>query len=116
MNKQNGFILCDAMIAISMALLLLVPVVGFTYHAVYTYRKASLMMGATAIGRNEMERLRLEPIGMGGERREKSHQGRVYIVSSQIVSMEQDYLRYDVEVLDSEGTAYRFRRLEKKSP
>ncbi len=114
MNKRNGFILADTVLAVVFSLACLLPASALTRQAVSTYGRARYIVEASAIGRAEMESLRSVQAEWNTVRTE-NWQGRIYTVHSRIAGISEQYVQYWVEVTDPDGVVHPFRRLAKSS-
>ncbi len=113
MNK-NGFLLCDALAAVLLSAVFLFPILALTAQSVSMYRQAQRSMAAAAIGRNMMEEIRHRQSMTVPYQQSYDWEGVSYMVTVNITSVAENYLRYDVQVQGEDGIPYEFRRLERK--
>ncbi len=113
MNK-NGFLLGDALAAVTLSMLFLLPVLALTAQSVSMYRQAQRSMAAAAIGRNKMEEIRQQQSMTVPCQQKYDWQGAVYTVTVDIIPVAEMYLRYDVMVQGDDGIRHEFHRLERK--
>ena len=112
--NKNGFLLGDALAAVTLSVLFLLPVLTLTAQSVSMYRQAQRSMAAAAIGRNKMEEIRQQQSMTVPCQQECNWQGSPYTVTVDIVPVAEAYLRYDVKVQGEDGTRHEFHRLERK--
>lgn len=110
---SNGFILVDALAAITISMLFLFPVLTLTAQSVALYRQARHHMEAAAIGRNMMEEIRYQPYRTVPYQQQYDWHGTAYTVTVDIVTVMEQYWRYDITVQGEDGIRHEFHRLER---
>ncbi|WP_301860472.1 hypothetical protein [uncultured Megasphaera sp.] len=108
-NKRNGLASADALAAVSVGLLLLLPAASAAKYTVSTYRQAQFLTGAASVGRTEMERIQQQE-QVGEWQHAASHNGHTYSVRTTAEEL-REYRKYTVEVILPDGTVLLFRRL-----
>lgn len=112
MNRKNGFLLADALLAAAVGLLLFSSALMLTAQAAAAYRQARHCIGAASAGRSEMEALRREGRELFRQKEVSGVYGR-YTVRSQAEGTDRQYIRYRVKVQDPDGSVHVFILLAK---
>lgn len=110
LNRNNGFLLIDALVAAVVGVLFLSAALLLTSQAVTAYRQARHIISASSIGRSEMEAMRWEEKNFCCQKTiERAHE--LYGVNSQIEPIDGRYVRHRVEVQDPDEGVHVFIRL-----
>lgn len=112
---NNGFFLVDVVVACSILLLLIVPIVRLSQQSMTHYAEATRIQQSAMIGREVMERSRgLREKAVGETLYER--QGKQYVATVTVTAATAAYVTYIVEVTDETGRIFRCKRLERIRP
>jgi hypothetical protein len=114
LNKKNGYILSDCLIAVVLGVTLFVPALVLLSKTIVTYQTARGIQAMAMYGRLGMEEMRSLDDGQTFFEKRFEQHGNIYDIKGYCRSVDDTYCLHEIWVRCPDEQEYRFKRLERR--